>query len=420
MNLKKVNIIITFAPFLVFQVMCIKIPFMRAISLVLLLVPSFLVFLSWIKKDKTIFLGSNTIAFYLYIAVLSIYVLISTNFAQGIQYILTQIITVSPIFIGMYFIKQIDNNNRFYDIRKIVILLLLAYLYCLTRSLILVAENPYAIRNMANYDPSMGTENAITEIAVGGGYPLLFSLIFIIPFLLHVILNCKSLICRKLFLVIFVFSSIFMIFANVATGFIVCSVLATAVLNERYIKKFKTLFILCFVIIICAMINRQFIDSIINLICLLFDKDSIIYMRLQDIVPTLYDGIGDSTFADRIRRMKLSADVFLDYPVLGAGVWYGFEFSERWKYIGNHCDMLDTLALNGMFLTTIYLFFLVKSFRNALNEISGSKNKIMYSILGIGLIILAFFDPVLENNTIFTMYFLIPVSIKLLEKQNIL
>ena len=333
----------------------------------------------------------------------------TASIASSVKIVLQDLIWVAPIFI-YDIIETIDDNRRKSICGFIFKLMSLILAYCMVRSFLYALSNPYAIRSMANYDV---TETPVgMPLAIGGGYPLIFSCVILAPYFIylgktHWKTNKKI---ATISVGAFVFTIMLLVASNVTTAVLLAAAASAWMLVVN--RKSNNMIILAFILVLLAVIvtNPRLLARIIKMVSNIFDTKSIIYIRLQEILPALSGASSSSAFGDRFMLAGRSWSTIWEYPFLGAGFQVGYNYDALTNYVGHHSEWLDFLATYGIFIGGLFLVFLYRSIRTLLNASWLKENKAIYTVLFIIFGVIGIMDPVLSTNALLILFVYIPCA----------
>lgn len=333
----------------------------------------------------------------------------TASIASSVKIVLQDLIWIAPIFIYDV-IEAIDDNRRKSICGFIFKLMSLILAYCMVRSFLYALSNPYAIRSMANYDV---TETPVgMPLAIGGGYPLIFSCIILAPYFIYLgKMHWKT--NKKIATIsvgAFVFTMMLLVASNVTTAVLLAAAASAWMLVVN--RKSNNMIILAVVLVLLAVIvtNPQLLARIIKMVSNIFDTKSIIYIRLQEILPALSGANSSSAFGDRFMLAERSWSTIWDCPFLGAGFQVGYNYDALTNYVGHHSEWLDFLATYGIFIGGLFLVFLYRSIKTLLNASWLKENKAIYTVLFIIFGVIGIMDPVLSTNALLILFVYIPCA----------
>ncbi|MCZ2327704.1 O-antigen ligase family protein [Limosilactobacillus fermentum] len=400
----KNNKVYLFVPYIILMLLYLRISIFRDVAILLLLFPLIVGVILDKKVPKRYLLIYGFLALHLCTALLH-----TVSVLSGIKIVLQDVIWVAPIFI-FDVIENIEAEKRRVVCRTISLLMTLTLGYCMVRSYLYSLSNPYAIRSMANFDV---TETpAGMPLAIGGGYPLIFSCIILAPYFICLWKNHRHDNNRIGFtsIIAFVFTMLLLISSNVTTAVLLAAAGSAWMISIN--RKSNNAIILAAVLLLLAIvaINPRALASIVDFVSVFFNSKSIIYIRLQEILPALSGNSNSSAFGDRLMLAERSFSTIINHPILGAGFYVGFNYNDLTKYVGHHSEWFDFLATYGVLNGGLFLSFLYISFKNLLMAPCFNKSKSFYVVLGILYVIIGFMDPVLSTNALMILFVYIPCT----------
>lgn len=399
----KNNKVYLFIPYIILMLIYLKISIFRYAAILLLLLPLTVSMLMDKKVPKRYLLLYAFLALHLCTA------LHTSSVLSGIKIVLQDVIWVAPIFI-FDAIESIDAEKKRNICKTIFLLMTVTLGYCMVRSYMYSLSNPYAIRSMANFD--VVETPAGMPLAIGGGYPLIFSCIILAPYFICLWKNYGRDNRRIGFasIIAFVFTVLLLVSSNVTTA-VLLAVAGSAwmiVIN----RKSNNAIILTVVLILLTIVvtTPKALAGVVDFVSGFFNDRSIIYIRLQEILPALSGNSSSSAFGDRLVLAERSFSTIMNHPILGAGFYAGFNYNNLTKYVGHHSEWIDFLATYGVLNGGLFLTFLYTSFKNLLVAPCLKKNKSFYVALAILYVIIGFMDPVLSTNALMILFVYIPCA----------
>jgi hypothetical protein len=303
------------------------------------------------------------------------------------------IIVLAPIFIADYY-KRKFGDSFFSFITKIIIGI---FLYLSIRTLILLASTPKAARYLTYGSSADNYESMTIFNGVGGGYDLAYALCIILPVLFFQMGKKVSniqlekvmlFILSIIFLLTVIRSDFGMAFLFIIIGFI-C--IFFSYLSRRSTLKFTIG--LAFVMMLLITLKQP----LGNMLLLISENinSSVIGIRLNLIGNFLNGNISLEDVSTRISRNALSLDTFLNYPLLGASVIANYDIEIlRHSYIGNHSDILDTLAKYGLLAGLPFILFYYYSIKQIISMAKNPEDKIILIISSGIFVLMALFNYV--------------------------
>lgn len=340
---------------------------------------------------------------------------ISTTIKNSAQYILN----IAPIVLYDCSMKYLNEDDRFLCSKSFAKTSGIFLGYCLIASFVYAQTSIYALRNLATVTVAT-SGNSSLPLAIGGGYPLIFALVLLAPFLLFIATKFVNKLLQKFALVaLVVFIEFFIVETNNTTSVLI-SLLGCLVVMLSSRKKDYTRWIVGFggLIIIFFLSNPLILGNLLGFIGNFFDPNSIIRARLSEIVPALYSSNTDSSFGLRLHGYQKSWKSFISHPIEGVGVHSGYDYMALADYLGWHCEWVDMLAEFGVILTFCYVAFLFCSYREIYNSFQYKESKIIYHICGILFVFMGFLDPIMNGNMVLTLFLVIPSMLNVLEHKK--
>ena len=400
-------------PFVILSILYLKNNIFQYALFALFLVPMFF----YIVQRKTISLkylyliGFLVIQFLLSLVSSSI----STSIKNSAQYILN----IAPIILYDCSMKYLNEDDRFLCSKSFAKTSGIFFGYCLIASFIYAQTSIYALRNLATVTVAT-SGNSSLPLAIGGGYPLIFALVILSPFLLFIATKYPNKPLWKFGLIaLVVFIEIFIVETNNTTSVLI-SLLGCLLVVLSGRKKDYTRWVIGLggMVIIYLLTNPLILGNILDFIANLFDQNSIIRVRLSEIVPALYSSNTNSSFGLRLHGYQKSWNSFISHPIEGVGIHSGYDYMALADHLGWHCEWLDMLAEFGLILASFYIAFLFCSYRETYNSFKYTESKIIYRICGILFIFMGFLDPIMNGNMVLTLFLVIPSVLNVLEHKK--
>ncbi len=374
----------------------------RAIALLFVwLITCFFENLSRIKNSL---FNKYTIPVYVFLS----FILITGQFNGDLIYTLKQTgyytVFFSPLFMFFYYFKYKNSS-----IKKMVYIILIAFLYATIVSTIYYANNPDIARRMAS---GLYIEDNISMI---GGYSLAYSAVISITFFLEIILkNGKVLTAKLKFLIIaLIVSQILLVIYTRSTLTLIWLIIGIVFVFISRIKgyfKHKTFsaLISAFSILLFALIFIAFREQIgLYLYTLNPSSSNIVNLRINSIGEFLLGyNLNSNHFIYRIKLPIISLRSFASSPVIGVGYQYGYYADRIYGYLGGHGEWADMLGSTGLIGFTSYIFGLI--IIPLINHKKTLYNKVSYSYLLI-LFFLGLFNPLRSIHLTITIFLFIPL-----------
>lgn len=393
--------LVFYLPFLVVNILNFNSVYFRYISFVLFFVPTLLLLRKKISK-KYILL----IAFLLFQFMVS---WVTTGIVQSLKNSAQFVLYFAPVVIFDLVIKEEwTNEERRAVYPKINAVVQITYVYCLIASWKYVQTSMYSIRNMASYDPSLGI-NPDFPFAIGGGYSLLFPLTMFLVLFLWAVFQSNLKFERVLYVALIAFSLLLLIKANCTTALLIAVVcMGWKLVCSKTPKKTIGFLLLAVFIVLFLLVQKTLLTSGIEFVANLFNKKSIIYQRLNEIVPAIYGGESSSSFGIRLYGLQKDVNTIFKFPILGAGGELGFDYFTLSQYVGWHSQWLDIFAEFGIPLSCLFFAFLIISIREVYSFIRIPNQKGVFIIMAMGLFFMGIADPVMTRNMFLVLFVIYP------------
>lgn len=319
--------------------------------------------------------------------------LISLHISDVVKFVLAIIITFSPIFMADYFKSSYDpwlNKSVYWA----SILIMVYYSVSLLNVL---RKYPTAARELAS--GSAQVVQFFYGLNVGGGYELIYGLLFLIIFLSQRWLKGYSYIPLSILFAITIYRADYFI----AVVFSVLGILMN-LLNGSNKKVLLVAYIMCiFGMVLYLSGAFYYIGS--TIVSFTQSSGSVLSDKLSQIGHFLMGGQSIQYLTDgRFSRSSLSMSTFLHNPLTGIGWVTGFNTNYELGLIGQHSEWIDSLGRFGVIGAGLYFTFLFKS----IQETYQYKKK-LYSTI-IVFVILGFFDPIRNFTVMFTIFFLVEMA----------
>jgi hypothetical protein len=417
-NFKPSRLIYLTIPYIFIILLSLKTVYFRymAFGFVLIFVAAF------ILANKDLLIKKKYFFLFWYITGYSLMGLLYGDPIQIVKNVNMFIVSLAPFFIFDWVFSPARINKRKQNAEFLLKIMTPILLYTIVATLYYLFSNPYIARYMANFDPSKGIDpnmeiNIDLPTAIGGGYVLVYGVILLPPIFLFIVKGVlKKPISRFVSLGIAIFLLYFIIKSGFATAFILSVVgcaLTFILMNKQ--KLFSTMIIIPLVFCVSLIfLNEQLLSGIIQSIISLLPYDSIISVRLNEIIPALYGSTTDSSFSNRLHGLEKSWTAFTENAFLGVGYKVGFEYISIAAYTGLHTEWLDLLAQNGLFLGVPLLLFMGITFIELIKIFKGTSMEPVIKLMVIIIIIVGFLNPILNTSIFIVALLFIPSLLTLL------
>lgn len=344
---------------------------------------------------------------------------------QIIKNISMVILVLAPFFIFDWTFSPVRKNNREQNSKLLIKVMTPVLIYNVIATLYYLFRNPYIARYMANFDSSRGIDRSMgiivdLPIAIGGGYVLIYGIILLPVVLLYLAKNIYSKLLTK---ISYITIAAFLLYFVIKSGFATAFILSTAgiifvILSAKNQKIINNILIVSLIIVVSiVLMNTQLLSDIINIITSVLPQDSIISVRLNEIVPALYGTSSNiSSFSMRLNGLETTLNAFLENPILGVGYKVGFDYIAVSSFIGLHTEWIDLLAQYGLFLGLPLLLFIGLSFKDLLNIFKGTQMETIIKTVVFMIIVLGFLNPILTTSVFVIAMVYIPCLLTLYSK----
>lgn len=332
--------------------------------------------------------------------------LINGNPMQIVKNISMLVLNLTPFFIFDYLDSLKSKNKLYINVTEIKRTMNILLTYTISITTYYLFRNPYIARYMANFDPSRGIDTSMginidLPIAIGGGYTLVYGIILLPPLFIYLLKNQIFNIKNKTKPILISIAILFFIIkAGFATAFLLSggATLITMVLSskKRIINKIIIiLLVLCFIFMVS---NPFLLNLTIQMISELLPENSIISVRLNEIIPAIYGRANESSFLMRIHGLEKSINAIAENPIFGVGYKVGFDYTSISNYASLHTEWIDILAQYGIVFGGLLLLFIGFSFRDLLKLFSNTEMELLIRILIMTVIILGFLNPIFTSS----------------------
>lgn len=356
-----------------------------------------------------------------YIAGLYITYISYGGYVGGIWMVLPWMLSFFPVFIFDFF-YMLNNRNNF---KILYVVLLCIILFIAVKGILVSISQPDVMRVLAVGDDTKLSGYASLGI---GGYGFAYSLPFIIPLMLVMIIKRVHEAKFTLFLCITVIVLTYALFIyqyTIAILIFLFLVLLLPILSKTGSRRGQNLWILLFVALLIFVIFN--LEDISNLIFQFSYRNlsgySTIQSRINEIATVMS---GQSVTGDleiRLSVYRQSLETFIQNPILGAGYKYGYNMGLGGvgQILGGHSSLLDNLGLYGILFVTPLILFFIEHFKSLGKRYPQRKSYVL--ICGISLLVLSIVNTILVGAVLMTVLLIIPIfleemDIKESEKQE--
>lgn len=344
-------------------------------------------------------IGKPTLVVILLVVWVFILGMISSDAATALKYAVAFLLTMSPIYLSNYIIRDPDDEldqDRYRILLPIITVLLT---FCFIMSLAYLNINPAAMREMA-------ADSSFIDFfpAIGGGYKLVFSAILLSAVSVFLYKDNPNPRKKVAYIIGYAFLIYFLVKADVATAFILALLLSIPLFFFKKNKiSFRFYVIALIILLIFVLFASEAIYSFVGRTAVIFEEDSFLYKRLNELQS------GDSSFAGRGNRMIKSIGAIFQYPFFGVGVHSGFNYYQLEAHLGMHSDFFDIPGKYGIpFALVLYSLFYMQ-FKKIKGMLKDPAKEKIYSVLGLSILVTSVFDPVVATNMFLMLYVYIPM-----------
>lgn len=247
-------------------------------------------------------------------------------------------------------------------------------------------------------------------------YDFIYGTIILVP-VLFLALRYSLLVTKKikitLFMILLVaFAIIVVALANFTTAYFL---LIVALILSFFITT-KNVYLVFFIMAtICLILSPVFIDLIIHILTLVQDAIPSIMTKtkLKGIIDILNGhNLGLNSVSIRTTLFINSVKSFLSSPLIGVGGYY-----HNSNIIGSHSQFIDDLGRYGIIGSIPIFTFMFYILRKVKRRLIKTKNSFLFSSLLF--FILGFLNPVQSYGIMFSVFFILPMICRFLEKITI-
>lgn len=409
-------------PYLILILLSLKTPYFRylAFGFVFLFITAFI-----LSKKEILINKKYLLLFWFLIG----YFLLGNIYGSPIQIsknVCMFILSLAPFFIFDWVFSKSRIDNREQNVKFLIKVITPVLLYTIIATLYYLLKHPYIARYMTNFDPSLGLESSLgisieLPTAIGGGYILIYGVILLPALFLFLAKNLFKSFWSQFFSVAL---AIFILYFIIKAGFTIAFILSiVSSILSLFLLKNQNIVSKVFIIFLSLgggliLLSEKIISEVIHLATIYLPTDSIISIRLQEIVPTLYGADNSSSFSARLYGIEKSWNAFIDNPFLGVGYKVGFDYYSISKYTGLHTEWLDLFSQYGLFLGIPFVCFIFITLNNLVKLFNGTSMESIIKLIVLLIVIVGFFNPIL-NTSIFILGLLyIPSILTLILNKN--
>lgn len=329
---------------------------------------------------------------------------ISEDIYSGFKYTTSLLILLSPIFLSdiLLFSDVSNKNNK----KKTIIIISIAFLYCIIASFLYLSTNVMAIRNMASDSGEIDFAFGI----IGGGYPLVFGIAMLIPFIFYASFYKVQSGWMRLCLLAIVFALfLFLIKCDVTIAFILSAIFCVPVLFVKNRKNLIAFLLLTVIAGLLLVILKDVISAALIDFLSLFNPKAYIIIRLKELAT------GDLSAGGRANKILTSLKTIIRYPIFGVGVRVGFDYYSLEPYTGSHSDLFDVPAKYGIPFAIVLYYVLFEQYRKVVSLFNDKEARLLLTLF-IFMICSSVLDPVLNTNMLLVFYVIIPMTLQMINQ----
>lgn len=337
------------------------------------------------------------VLFALYIFLLS---LSSSSIEVALKYSSYSVLFFSPSIVNGIIRKRLTVKKQIVLLRGILIIwFVFAIVACA-----FYQNNYNAARRLASNEYYYGS------IAIGGGYAFAYGTALLISHLLGMDIKSKTtLFGSRVVFMLFCFVMTLLIVLTKSTITLLAALLGSSVAmlgrrnrrkNSHTFKVVLVAFVIPFVFLFSYLTASNFIEKFSG-------SDSTLLIHFVDLCEFIF---GDMSSADktllRFDLVQTSLKTFWENPLFGVGHRYGYNASLLgYNGIGNHSELVDTLAKYGILGTGLYFMIFYKAIEN---ERKRNNGRLCNAYIVTFLLLIAF-NPFNEIQGSFILLFVIPM-----------
>lgn len=407
-NFKKPSHILYYSlPYLVLILLSVKLSYFRYLTFGLVLLFITIILLA----EKKIGFKKKYICFFLFIMGYILLSAINGDFSQIIKNTCMILLNFAPFFLSDWLFSVNRRDRLLQNSRLLLKVITLILIYTISATLYYLFKNPYIARNMANYDPSSGMATDL-PLAIGGGYVLIYGIILIPPIFLYIAKSLKlKLGWRLIYFISALFLFYFIIKSGFATAFIISlagSIISIFVTSKQRMVN-RTWITISILGLAVVFLNIDLLAGLINYVIRFLPADSIIAVRLNEIIPALFGSSTDvSSFSMRLNGFDKTISAFLEQPFFGVGYKVGFDYLKVSFYTGLHTEWLDNLSQYGLILSLFYFGFIIRSFQELVQLFKLTPFNKIVKLLILMLVIVGFLNPIITTSIFVIMMIYLP------------
>ena len=295
-------------------------------------------------------------------------------------------------------------NYRKFSFKYYFLMLFAALLISNICTIVGLRQYPTASRDLASGNSELS--ETFKKLGIGG-YSFIYQTPYIVALLL-LMFSMKMKLWKKLVLIASVILFSYTVLkSNYTTAFL--TVIMAIVLSVCF-KSGRNNVLKIMVLLLLVITAYIFRVQILEIGISFFDQDSVIAMRLSELLDSLRPG-SDITF-NRINLMLKSFDAFAESPIIG-----GFG---KVKTIGGHSDFIDSLGRFGLIGFFFYNLIFFEVARVQYKMLKTKKCKTYFILIQFLFFFNRLTNTVMSSQGIFAVVFLlVPVMLLIIEQKYI-
>lgn len=355
------------------------------IKAVMLFVWAVFAFVARPKVFAKILLNKKYLLLFIFLLCLLVFSAISVPFTEIHKKMLTYLVILSPIYVNDYYFKETNIKVK----KLICIIYISLYLYFVFALMFLIFSDPNAARILAWGD------NKYSNLFVGGGYPLIYSLCFSVICLWH--LRKDLYINRRFYIKLAVYLAIaFLIFIISISQYVMALLLLifgillvyyhkyVNTVRNKYRFQLSLLFGICFLGILVLLNLSAISDVILKISTYLPGEFS---KRLGEISDFLKNTGNVNDITMRLDLSLRSIKTFFNYPIFGCSMETNMIYTIEQNFLGHHNEWFDALGRWGIVGCIAFFPVMYYSYRDNKRRLSKRSGLLYKSVFVIFLIL---------------------------------
>lgn len=314
---------------------------------------------------------------------------------------------VAPLFLFFY-----AYMGRFYFLRGnkktiniILFWIALCFIFTATSTLKVIFDNPEASRIVTNSSNSPEVDAYFESLNVAG-YGFVYGILILIPALIGSLKSLSGALSKFLVSIVFALSIALVFLANYTIAIIMLLLALTLPflhIKRRGVLMLPLLFVL--LIILYPFLN----ELLISVLTFIGELSPSIRTagRMDRLTDYLSRGSDFQSLTGRTALFGNSLRSFFSSPLIGVGAYYS-----SWPTIGNHAQFIDDLGRYGLLGALPFFVFMFRVLQKSYVSLGNIKNRTNFVDSCLLFCILGFLNPILTNNIVFSVFFVLPVLYK--------